>query len=1116
MPSVAMTDHGNMFGAIEFYQTCMEKGIKPIIGCEIYVAPGSRLEKTSSGIKDTSYHLILLAKDEEGYKNLMKLVSIGFLEGFYYKPRIDKEVLAKYSRGLIGLSSCLKGEVSRLALNGLENEAKNLLGQFKDIFGAENFYLELQNHGIPEQLKLNEKLINLSQELKLPLVATNDVHYLIKEHARAHEALLCLQTQTTLADPGHMKYHSDEFYFKSPQEMQQLFADMPQALTNTIIIAEKCNLELDFEKTHLPHYQPPQGKTRDGYLKELVQEGLKNRYSEISKSINERVEHELEIIKNAGFTSYFLIAWDFVHYAKENKIPVGPGRGSAAGSVVSYALGITNIDPLKYDLIFERFLNPERVSLPDIDIDFCYERRNEVIDYVVKKYGKDNVAQVITFGTMMAKAAIRDVARVLDFTYGEADKIAKLIPTELNITLDQALQQEPELQNLYKTDQRITNLIDTAKILEGLTRHASTHAAGVVISEDALTNHIPLFKTSDDQITTGYPMGSLEKIGLLKIDFLGLKTLTVIYETVKIMQRTKGVDIDITKIPLDDKKTYELLSRSESLGVFQLESSGMRDLLKKLAPARFEDIIAILALYRPGPIGSGMVDDFIKRKQGQVPIKYDHKKLEPILKDTYGIIVYQEQVMRIVSSLAGFSLSQADLLRRAMGKKTPEVMDELRQSFIEGALKNGIEKKIADKVFNLIEYFAGYGFNKSHSAAYALISYRTAYLKTNYPIEFMTALLTSEMGNTDKIVNYINEAQRMGIKILPPDVSESFAKFTMVDNTTIRFGLAAVKNVGQGAIDSIVEARNKGAVFNSLYDFCQQMDLRLVNRKVIESLIKCGAFDRIGLYRSQLMAIIDKVLEVSSGFQKDRSSGQLSFFDSFEDSRGFKKTFHDVPDIKEWPEAEKLSLEKEMLGFYITGHPLMKYQELLKDFANSTTSVLSLSREGQEVFIGGVINKLKTTFTKKMNEKMAFLSLEDLEGSVEVLIFPSVFKETAQYLKPNAVIFVRGRLSLRDDQPKIITNEIVPIEEVRQKYTASVTVDLFTAGLEEKTLKSLKEILSRFPGDVPVKFNFTTADNEEIQLVAGRDFSIKVNDEVIGEIEKLAGRGTVTLKANFA
>jgi len=1113
MPAVAMTDHGNMFGAIEFYETCMDKGIKPIVGCEIYIAPRSRLEKTSNGIQESSYHLILLVKDEEGYKNLMKLVSIGFLEGFYYKPRIDKEVLAKYSKGLIGLSSCLKGEVSRLALNGLENESRNVLAQLKDIFGQENFYLELQNHFIPEQNKLNEKLIKLSQELNLPVVATNDVHYLLKEHARAHEALMCLQTQTTLADPNHMKYQTDEFYFKSPQEMQELFAHIPEAIHNSVLIAEKCNLELDFEKTYLPHYQPPNGKTRDEFLRDLVEDGLKNRYGEVNPPIRERVEHEIEIIKQSGFTSYFLIAWDFVHYAKENKIPVGPGRGSAAGSVVSYALDITNIDPLKYDLIFERFLNPERVSLPDIDIDFCYERRSEVIDYVVKKYGKDNVAQIITFGTMMAKAAIRDVARVLGFTYGEADKIAKLVPNELNITLEQAVAREPELQNSYRSDERIANLIDTAKILEGLTRHASTHAAGVVISEDPLTNHIPLFKTSDDQITTGYPMGSLEKIGLLKMDFLGLKTLTVIDETVKIIQRTKGLTIDIRKVPLDDQKAYDILSKAESMGVFQLESSGMRDLLKKLKPTHFEDIIAILALYRPGPIGSGMVDDFIKRKHGQIPMKYDHKKLEPILKDTYGIIVYQEQVMRIVSNLAGFSLSQADSIRRAMGKKTPEVMDELRHNFIDGALKSGIEKRVADKVFNLIEYFAGYGFNKSHSAAYALISYRTAYLKANYPIEFMTALLTSEMGNTDKVVTYINEAQRMGIKILPPDVNESFAKFTMVDDATIRFGLAAVKNVGQGAIDSIIEARNKYGNFNSLYDFCEHVDLRLVNRKVIESLIKCGAYDSFGLYRSQLMAIIDRALEVSGGLQKDRTSGQMSFFDTFEHSHGFKKTFQEIPNIKEWPDSQKLSLEKEMLGFYITGHPLTKYQKLLKDFTNATTSSLSLSRDNQEVFMAGVINKLKHTFTKKMNEKMAFLTLEDLEGTVEVLIFPKVFPQVATYLKANAVVLVRGRLSLREDQPKIIANDLVPIEEVRQKYTASVSVDLFTAGLEEKTLKHLREILSRFPGDVPVKFNFTTPDKEEMQLVVGKDLSIMVNDEVISEIEKLVGTGAVSLKA---
>ncbi|MBI4974501.1 MAG: DNA polymerase III subunit alpha, partial [Candidatus Omnitrophica bacterium] len=756
MPACAITDHGNMFGAIEFYDIAMKNGIKPIIGSEVYIAPDSRFEKSSHGIQEASFHLILLAKNETGYKNLMRLVSLGFLEGFYYRPRIDKDLLVKYKDGLICTSSCLKGEIPHLIQTNQLDQARKIIDEYKNIFGKENFYLEIQDNLIPEQERVNQELIKLAGEMKIDLVATNDVHYLEKEHSKAHEILLCVQTQTTIEDPNRMRFQTDEFYFKSKEEMKRTFGDSaPDALRNTMAICEKCNLEFDFKTVHLPDYKVPEGKTREGYLHELVSSGLEarynTRYDNLDKSVIARAEHELNIIERFGYTSYFLIAWDFVHYAKDNSIPVGPGRGSAAGSVVSYALGITNIDPLKYDLLFERFLNPERISLPDIDIDFCYERRNEVIDYVVKKYSKENVAQIITFGTMLAKAVIRDVGRALGMAYGDVDRIAKLVPNDLNITLSQALEQEPELRNLYKADSKIAQLIDTSMILEGLTRHASTHAAGVVISEKPLVEYIPLYKVQEGSITTGYPMTSLEKIGLLKMDFLGLRTLTVISETIKIIKRTKGADLDITRIPLDDKPTFKLLGNAESAGVFQLESSGMRDLLKKLKPERFEDIIALLALFRPGPIGSGMLDDFMKRKHGQIAIRYDHKLLEPILKETYGVIVYQEQVMRITSAVAGFSLAQADNLRRAMAKKTPEVMLEMRQHFVDGCITNGIDRKTADKIFNQIEYFAGYGFNKSHSAAYTLISYRTAYLKANYPVQFMAALLTSEKDNLDKI-----------------------------------------------------------------------------------------------------------------------------------------------------------------------------------------------------------------------------------------------------------------------------------------------------------------------------------------------------------------------------
>ena len=900
MPAIAITDHGNMFGTIEFYQSCIANGIKPIIGCEVYIAPKGRFDKTYSSGEETSNHLILLVKDEIGYRNLMKLVSIGYLEGFYYKPRIDKDVLAQYSEGLIALSSCLKSEFSRLAMDNREDRIKELACEYRAILGKDNFYFELQDNLIPEQKDVNGKLIRLAKELDIGIVATNDVHYLTRESAKAHEALLCIQTQTTLDDPNHMKFQTDQFYFKSPEEMKQLFKDVPEAILNTVRIAERCNLELDFSKTYLPHYAPPEGISREKFLRDLCEQNLEKRYragSDLNRpmtEIRERMDYELKVINKAGYTSYFLIAWDFISYAKSKGIAVGPGRGSAAGSIVSYVLGITDIDPLKYNLLFERFLNPERVTMPDIDIDFCYERRPEVIDYVIQKYGKDNVAQIITFGTMAARAVIRDVGRVMNIAYGEVDRIAKLVPMDPNMTLELALEQEPELHKLYNEDPKIKELIDTSKRLEGLTRHASTHAAGVVISEDPLTNHVPLFKTADGQISTGYAMGALEKIGLLKIDFLGLRTLTVVQEALKIINRVNSIELKVEEVPMDDKKTYKLLGSAESMGIFQLESSGMRDLLKKLKPEKFEDIIALLALYRPGPIGSGMLDDYMKRKHGHVEVRYDHPLLEASLKETYGIIVYQEQVMMIVSSLAGFSLSQADLLRRAIGKKTPEIMDQQRRAFIEGAVRNKIDRRIAEKIFNLIEHFAGYGFNKSHSAAYAMISYRTAFLKANYPVEFMTALLTSEKDDTDKIVEYIDEAERMGINILPPDINESYANFTMINKNEMRFGLSAVKNVGEGAIESIIEARKKYGRFNSLYEFCEHTDSRLVNKKVLESLIKCGAFDSMGLKRAQLMTTLNDAMEKAGIAHKEAMSGQMTFF---KESHAYQQ----APDIKEWP-----------------------------------------------------------------------------------------------------------------------------------------------------------------------------------------------------------------------
>jgi len=1104
MPACAMTDHGNMFGAIEFYQSSIASGIKPIIGSEAYIAPKGRFDKTFSQGEDTANHLILLVKNEIGYKNLMKLVSIGYLEGFYYKPRIDREVLAQHSEGLIALSSCLKGEIPRLVISRKEEKLKELADEYRNIMGKENFYFELQDHSIPEQQEVNKELIRLGKELGIPLVATNDVHYLTKDSARAHEALLCIQTQTTLDDPNRMKLQTDQFYFKSTEEMKALFKDVPEAISNTIKIAERCNLELDFKKTFLPHYVVPQGVTREKYLKDLCEQNLEKRYKagddrDHPLHIRERLDNELKVISKAGYVSYFLIVWDFVNYAKSKGIAVGPGRGSAAGSIVSYLLGITDIDPLRYNLLFERFLNSERVSMPDIDIDFCYEKRGEVIDYVIQKYGKDNVAQIITFGTMAARAVIRDVGRAMNLPYADVDKIAKLVPMDPDMTLELALEQEPELARLYKEDSKIRELINVSKKLEGLTRHASTHAAGVVISEDSLTNHAPLFKTSDGQISTGYAMGSLEKIGLLKMDFLGLRTLTVIQEALKIINRVNGINLKVEDIPMDDPKTYKLFNNAESTGVFQLESSGMRDLLRKLKAEKFEDIIALLALYRPGPIGSGMLDDYMKRKHGKIGVRYDHPLLEASLKETYGIIVYQEQVMTIVSSLAGFSLSQADILRRAIGKKTPEIMEQQKKAFIDGAVKNKVDKRIAEKIFSLIEHFAGYGFNKSHSAAYAMISYRTAYLKANYPVEFMTALLTSEKDDTDKIVEYIDEAERMGIKILPPDVNESYANFTIINKNEIRFGLSAVKNVGEGAIEFIIEARKKYGSFTSLYEFCKRTDSRLVNKKVMESLIKCGAFDSLGPKRSQLMAILSEAMDAAVAAHKESAIGQMTFF---AESGSSQK----MPDMKEWPENQLLNFEKEMIGFYITGHPLAKYEKILKEYSTAVSTGLKSLEDGQKVWFGGIINKIKNTVTKRSGEKMAIMMIEDMEGSVEALVFPNSYKNVSKYIVLNAAIFINGRLNLKEERPKIIVEEIIPIADARKKFTQAVSIDLLSQEMDEELFGRLRGVFSRYQGDTPVYLNFATKTNDSYRMLIDRKLFVSPTNELASELETLIGR----------
>ncbi|KJJ84733.1 DNA polymerase III subunit alpha [Candidatus Omnitrophus magneticus] len=1116
MTACAMTDHGNMFGTIEFYEEAVKAGVKPIIGAEVYVAPSSRFEKSVQAVKGAGFHLVLLAKNIEGYHNLIEIVSTGYLEGFYYKPRVDKEILTKFSKGLFALSACLKGEVAYYLMAGDNDRAKKAALEYNGIFGNGNFFLEIQDNHIPEQDVLNKKMVAFSRELNIPLVATNDVHYIDKLDARAHDALLCIQTQTTIESSDRMKFSTDQLYFKSPSEMKVSFKDTPEALENTVKIAEACNVSFKFNEIHLPVFKSPDTQDNTEFFRKLVMDGAKKRYGEITEPIEKRIKHEFDIIQKSGYVSYFLIVWDFINEARKLGIPVGPGRGSAAGSLISYAIGITNIDPLKYGLIFERFLNPARVTMPDIDIDFCFERRGEIIDYVVKKYSVDNVAQIITFGTMMAKGVLRDVGRVMGIPYAEVDKIAKMVPSDLGITLEEALAKEPELKSIYEKDPMVRSLIDVSRRLEGLNRHASTHAAGVVISDKPLKARIPLYKTPEGQVTTGYTMNALEKIGLLKMDFLGLKTLTVIDQAIKIIKKTRDFNLDIETIPLDDKKTYELLADGATSGVFQLESSGMKDLLRKINPERFEDLIAILALYRPGPLGSGMVDEFIKRKNGTSSFVYEHLALEPILKETYGVIVYQEQVMQIVSALAEFSMSEADNVRKIMAKKKPEALADLRIKFFEGTDKHNVDRKVAEKIIDQIEYFAGYGFNKSHSTGYALISYQTAYLKANYTVEFMAALLTSERNNMDKISDYISEAVRMGINVLPPDISESYKDFT-VSGKDIRFGLVAIKNVGENAVLSIIDTREKGGKFKSLYDFAERLDSRTANKKLLESLIKCGAFDSTGIYRSRAFAAIDKILESAQSAQKDKQKGQLSFFDTAPNADEFKSVFQGIPEIPEWPDNELLLAEKEMLGFYISRHPLSNYEKLLNKYSTCKIAELSNLSDGQKVLIGGLINKVKITITKKNAQKMAIIRIEDLNGSLEVLVFPKLYAQVSSIIKEDALLYIDGRLDLKEEIPKILAEDIMPIDKVKEVYTKGVLIKLSTVGLEETLMMRLRILIQKYRGNIPVFIDFLAGDaKRKMRLALDNKLSVIPSDSLVDDLEKVVGEGNVKFLAKLA
>lgn len=1117
MPAVAMTDHGVMYGAVEFFKAAKKKGIKPLIGCETYLTTGSRHSRGADAKQDHMHHLVLLAKDQTGYKNLSRLVSTGFMEGFYYKPRIDKDILAQHSKGLIGLSACLKGEVAGHLVNDDISGAVAAADSYAQILGKDNFYLEVMDHGIPEQRKVAQLLPKVAAETGLPILATNDVHYLERDHARAHDVLLCLQTGTVLSDPKRMRYSTDEFYLKTRNEMAALFKDFPGALDRTLEVAERCNLELELNKLHFPTYHVEQGMTQKQYLYKLTIQGtetlygvndLKHPKNPREQELLDRLNHELAVIEKMGFINYFLVVWDFVHFARDQKIPVGPGRGSGGGSLVAYALGITAIDPLHYDLIFERFLNPERVSPPDFDIDFCMDRRGEVIEYVKKKYGTDHVAQIITFGSLGAKTVIRDVGRVLEIPYGQCDQWSKMIPEDPKMTLKKAMEQNPDFKRAYDTDPDCKRILDYGFVLEGLYRNPGTHAAGVVIGEKPLIEIVPLCRDKDKQPVTQYSKYPVEEVGLLKMDFLGLKTLTVLKEAVDLVKETQGGDIDLHKLPLDDETTYDLLSRGDTVGVFQLESGGMRDLIRRISMTRIEDLIAMIALYRPGPMN--MLPDFVDRKSGKKKIKYDHPLLEPILKETYGVMVYQEQVQKAANVLAGHSLGQADMLRRAMGKKIPEVMQKQRASFVKGCkATHNIDEKLAGSIFDNMEKFAGYGFNKAHSTGYAIVSYQTAYMKANYPAEFMAALLCGEIGNFDKIPIFVGEAVQMGLEILPPDINQSSVRFRP-DGKQIRYGLAGVKNVGYGAAERIVSERKTGGTFTGMIDFCSRVDGQLANKKVIESLVRCGAFDNMNMHRARLFEGIDFSMSRAQSVLKDRQSGQGNLFSMLEEqtSEGGEGD-EAIPNCRPWHENELLAGERELLGMYMSGHPLTQHAWLLEKYQTATVSNLKQIADRTPVRIGGLVATLHKRVTKANKESMAILVLEDLDGSVEAIVFPEAYQRYGAALDQDVAVLICGEVSHREDQPRIMAQEIYRLEEAPKHFTQRISIHIPAASMDKTKLTEVKDAVRLHPGLTPVVLCVEFPQGEKVFIRTDAGFRVMPTQALIQSLTQILGESSV-------
>jgi DNA polymerase-3 subunit alpha len=1169
-PALAITDHGAMHGVIDFYKAAREKGIKPIIGCEVYVAPGSRLEKkTSSGGRDVYHHLGLLAKDETGYKNLIKLTTAAHLEGYYYKPRIDKELLAAHKDGLIAMSGCLASEIPDLITKDQLDKARSVVDWFKQTLGADNFFLELQNHGIAEQAKVNRHLIQWAKEFGLKLIATNDVHYVEKSHSHAHDCLICIGTQTQLADSKRMRYEPEQFYLRTAEEMKARFADTPDAVKNTLEVAEKCNLEIEFGKLHFPVFHPPEHFTREGYLRKLLAEGLQKRYgiharaegekfvvekiddpkllptflngapltpspspsdgkrvatrpgegnlhqrSDVAAAIRavmDRLQLELKVIEKTGFLSYFLIVGDFIRFGHEHGIAC-VARGSAAGSIVTYLLEISNVDPIRYGLLFERFLNPERINPPDIDIDFADDRRADVIKYVSEKYGRDSVAQIITFGTMGAKSVVRDVARVMGLSYGEGDRLAKMIPFDLKMDLTKALKQSPEFKEAYETEDVTRELIDTALILEDITRNASVHAAGVVIGDQPLVNLLPLKQDEDGSLVTQYAMNPVGDLGLLKMDFLGLKTLTVIRNTCEMVKRTLGTEIDIDHLPLDDAKTYDLLNKAETLGIFQLESGGMRDLCRKFQISSIEHITALIALYRPGPME--LIPDFIRRRHGETEIKYEHSLLEPIARETYGILIYQEQVMQAAQILAGFTLGAADILRRAMGKKKVEEMQKQREKFVKGcAEKNKIPAAKANQIFDLLEKFAGYGFNKSHAAAYAIVAYQTAYLKANYPVEFFCAMMTNDMADTAKLAQYIAEAREFGIEVLQPDVNESGVYFAPArDGKAIRFGLAAIKGVGESAVEAILKARNESGKFKTLSELCERVDGRSLGRKTLEAMIKTGACDCFGQTRATLFVQIERTLARAASILSDKQKGQSSLFGALEEKA--PPMPESISNLPEWPQHELLAHEKELLGFYVTGHPLTPFASILEKYALANTAKLAELPNRSLTRIGGLIAAVQHGVSKKSGKPYSMVTLEDLEGSVQVLCMNENYDKYRELLKPNRAILVVGEVNTGDERPKIFPQEILPLEDAPKRFTKQVHLRLHTAHLKPEQLDAVRELVAAHSGKCPLLLCFMRPGGEVVFVDTNERFSVAPSLKLQQEADAQFGEETYYAKVD--